>query len=230
MANNITADTSLNINKLMAEKKIEKDSEFAKVLGISKQTLFNWRKRNTYDISLLTKVFTDINPTWLLTGEGSMLKAPINEVEIPETPPIEINSNGNIKYYYEMSATASNLEFLDNHGELGEPYRYLNIAGIRGECVAMNVTGESMYPTAKDKDIVIVSANETTDIIDGNIYMIISKDGHRMIKRLALDRESNLIKCISDNPDKELYPTFNIEPDMITRIFRVKGFLALTLF
>lgn len=305
MANNIKANTALNIRKIMIDKNIKNESDFADLLSISKQTLFNWKKRNTYDIDKIIEVFPDINRVWLLTGEGSMLKEDnqektdtsinqrvieaidwlknngkianstdfankleknrsyISEIvnkkrpvtgkfiqdiinQFQELSPAWLltgegsmlkgkdqeqkNNNGNIKYYYEMSATAYDLEISDNISEIEEPYHYLTIPGFRGECVAMNVAGNSMYPTAKNKDIVVVDANEVRNIIDGSVYMIIINDGHRMIKRLALDRESNLIKCISDNPDKELYPIFTIESNRIAKIYKVKGFITLTLF
>lgn len=75
MANNITADVSLNIRELMRIKKISKDVEFAKELGISKQLLSKWKSRNTYDIDKIVDRFPEVSKVWLLTGEGSMLKS-----------------------------------------------------------------------------------------------------------------------------------------------------------
>ena len=74
MANNITADVSLNIRELMRIKRISKDVEFAKELGISKQLLSKWKSRNTYDVDKIVGKFPEVSKVWLLTGEGSMLK------------------------------------------------------------------------------------------------------------------------------------------------------------
>ena len=75
MANNITADVSLNIRELMREKGIKKEIDFANDLGISKQLLSNWKSRNTYNVNKIEDKFPDVSKTWLLTGEGSMLKS-----------------------------------------------------------------------------------------------------------------------------------------------------------
>lgn len=42
-------------------------------LGISSQAVSNWYSRNTFDGKLIHKKCSDINPAWLMTGEGNML-------------------------------------------------------------------------------------------------------------------------------------------------------------
>ena len=75
MANNITADVSLNIRELMQEKGIKKEIDFANELGISKQLLSKWKSRNTYDVDKIVDKFPEVSKVWLLTGEGEMLKS-----------------------------------------------------------------------------------------------------------------------------------------------------------
>lgn len=76
MATNITADVSLNIRELMSEKKISSEAEFARILGISRQSITKWKARNSYDVSKILEAFPDLSQIWLLTGEGPMLKEP----------------------------------------------------------------------------------------------------------------------------------------------------------
>lgn len=47
---------------------------FAKMLGITPQTLSNWMKRDTLDFELVHSKCKNLNGDWLLTGEGDITK------------------------------------------------------------------------------------------------------------------------------------------------------------
>lgn len=68
-------ETSLVISELKTYLGITKDSDLANYLGIKQNTLANWKARNTLDVELIVSKCEFLNPTWLLTGEGSMLKS-----------------------------------------------------------------------------------------------------------------------------------------------------------
>lgn len=57
-------------------------SQFAKRLGISAQGVSTWLSRGTLDIEAIYAKCENINPEWLLTGKGEMLKGNIG---IPES-------------------------------------------------------------------------------------------------------------------------------------------------
>lgn len=88
MATNITADVSLNISRLMSYYGIEKFTEFADRVGVSKQLVANWRKQGTYDVKKIMYAFPEVSNIWLLTGEGEMLKSEAKsaEAEVVSTP------------------------------------------------------------------------------------------------------------------------------------------------
>ena len=67
-------DKSLILSKIIELKKFKSDAEFARFLGIPPQNLSKWKARKTYDTELLYTKCPELNPEWLLTGEGSMLK------------------------------------------------------------------------------------------------------------------------------------------------------------
>lgn len=46
---------------------------FAQMLGVSPQSVSAWIKRDTFDVDILSTKCSDINPSYLLTGEGDML-------------------------------------------------------------------------------------------------------------------------------------------------------------
>lgn len=66
-------DKSLILNKLILHYAGGSTTRFANMLGISQQTLSNWKKRGTIDYERIYTNCVDLNPHWLLTGEGEML-------------------------------------------------------------------------------------------------------------------------------------------------------------
>lgn len=66
-------DKSKMLDEIKAHYKLKKDSEFARHLGIIPQTLSNWKKRESFDAELIFEKCPEINPAWLLSGEGDML-------------------------------------------------------------------------------------------------------------------------------------------------------------
>lgn len=54
---------------------IDSDFQFARILGISKATLSNWKKRNSIDYGLLFSKCKHINPSYLLYEDGEMFIA-----------------------------------------------------------------------------------------------------------------------------------------------------------
>lgn len=51
---------------------IQSDTELAGKLGISKQRIYNWRVRDTWDVSTILAAFPAIRKSWVESGEGDM--------------------------------------------------------------------------------------------------------------------------------------------------------------
>lgn len=211
-------------SKGVSVRKFEADA------GLSNGYISNLRRSPTVEKmeSILYK-FPELSRSWLLTGEGPMLVSAVKRSAGSVTSSEERLTDANsFKYYFEMTATAGNIEgFTDS--ELGQEYKRVSFPGYEG-CVAFNVSGESMLPTAKPKDIVVISPKPIDTIVNGEIYLVITKDGQRMIKRLrVMGKDEDLgavIRCISDNRDQEVYAPFEIYGEDVHRIFRVKGFIS----
>lgn len=60
------------INKLIEYYSDGSSSQFAKKLGVKPQTVSTWGTRNTFDIELIFAKCEDVNPIFLLTGEGDV--------------------------------------------------------------------------------------------------------------------------------------------------------------
>ena len=71
-------DTKSIINRIKEAFKVRTNKELAEKLGTSLSNIDNWKKRNSIPQKyiLLTSQMTNINPDWLLTGEGEMYRTP----------------------------------------------------------------------------------------------------------------------------------------------------------
>jgi len=67
-------DISLIIKRLKTHLSFDKDIELANYLGIKQSTLATWKHRGNIDVQLIISKCKEINPNWLLTGEGPMIK------------------------------------------------------------------------------------------------------------------------------------------------------------
>ncbi len=85
--------------------------------------------------------------------------------------------------------------------------------------------GDSMNPQIQDKDLLIVKhCNSGDQIKDNQVYVFCYND-KIFVKRLILSL--NRITVISDNPDKELYPTQFIEKEEMNNVHLVGQIVGL---
>lgn len=70
------------LNEIKSHFKIGSETDFAKFLEITPQTLHNWKKRNTFDITVVYTKCVNVSAEWLITGEGSMLKTEKNSASV----------------------------------------------------------------------------------------------------------------------------------------------------
>ncbi|MBS4064187.1 MAG: helix-turn-helix domain-containing protein [Chitinophagaceae bacterium] len=91
------SDKALILNEIQGHLGFSKDADFARHLGVTPQTLSNWKSRGTFDINIVYTKCLFINPHWLITGEGQMLKNQLkNEYTPPENPRIDFVSDTEI--------------------------------------------------------------------------------------------------------------------------------------
>jgi FtsZ-binding cell division protein ZapB len=80
-------DKSKMLDQIKTHLEFKRDAELADFLDITRQTLSNWKSRNSFDAELLYSRCSELNPAWLLTGEGSMLQKDSTDSIINETDP-----------------------------------------------------------------------------------------------------------------------------------------------
>ncbi len=164
-------------------------------------------------LQMIISTYPDLNDKWLLTGEGPMLRTPI-EKTVPEVTP-----DTGKPFFGDLPASAGNIiQYPDITRQL--PTGSINIPQARGAKFFFPVIGMSMRPTIEEGDIIGVchiDRYETTNA--ERVYMIITCDNERMIKRiLGYNKERGTITLASDNPQ---YPNFDLDTSLIVDIYKV---------
>lgn len=181
---------------------------FLSTIGMTYGSFKGKAKGGTLNSDAIANILTsypDIDPEWLLTGKGEMLKA----------NPLEMAINRGVPYWnLPVSAGRSLMDIIGANAPTGY------IAGLPGADMAENifpVTGTSMEPEILNGAIVGVrKMNNWETLNTERIYLIITRDD-RMVKRIEYDLEKeDILWCVSPN-----YPKFKIYKSDIIDIERV---------
>lgn len=163
-----------------------------------------------------------ISASWLLTGEGPMLKEEkeMEKEEEYELLPRITEDKG--RPYYDV-------DFLGGYGEFADdpasaPVTYMidyppyNKEGV----FYMNVRGDSMSPEINSGDLVALRPIEAwyDFLLLGKVYAIVTLSGQRTIKRLRRGSDSEHYTLEPINP---AYESQEIPKTQIERVFEVLG-------
>lgn len=185
--------------------------ELALQTGVSQATLSRILGNVTAKPSLKTAEilaeYLQVNRTWLLSGEGEMIsKAPVKR------------ESHSIRYWVDVDATAGGVTMFDDM--ITKNYIDLNIPEFRDCTDAVNLYGDSMAPLYKSGQIIILKEWTESFIDFGNVYLIVTKSGNRMVKYLRKGTDRQHVLCVSENKD---FDPFEIEIGDILRLYLVKG-------
>lgn len=222
-------DKLLILNRIKEAKKLSSDKELADFLGITKQTLANWRSRNTLDYDLVFTKCVDIDPTWLITGESntnhaySQIESPVKTVSEP------VAEYGKKKGYPLLpfdafggngDDTAVGVDF----SKIQERYVVPLFEGSKIDFM-IPVRGSSMYPKYNSGDVVACRLIKDLLYVQWNkTYVIDTYSQGTMIKRLKKSNNEETVICKSDNKD---YEEFEIPKSDIRNIAIVAGVVRL---
>lgn len=177
----------------------------SKLLGIPQRTLNRQvNEDGKVGMELLYAImdyFPEISPSWLLLGEGEMLREDLHAMQ-------------RVPYFSDMPVSAG---LRDAYNPMMEkPTGYISLPSQRAECY-FPVVGTSMEPEIHEGDIVgVVRVDSLCEISPGSIYLIMTNES-RMIKQCYPDNDrSDIMWCVSPN-----YPSFPIDKKEITALFRV---------
>ena len=180
---------------------------FEEHIGVTRNTLSGYLKRDGdigfSKISNIFDKFSDINPEWLLTGHGEMLK----KHEIIEEPP------SNVMFLEHISAVAGYSIETVNEEEVSFfsiPYLPRRSAPY----LAIRIQGDSMEPRFYSGDIVICYKIERLEDFKTNNYYIVSYQGEvrfKFVYASPVDRGVLVLKSVNTMYVEELVPIGEVE-------------------
>ena len=213
-------DKALILSKIKSHYNFEKDADFARFLEIKPQTLSSWYSRNTFDIELLYSKCVEINPEWLLTGEGEMLKSDNNTPAVAEP---QIPSGVPMLPFDAFAGIGTDVEGV-NLDTIEERYVVPLFDGMKMDFM-IPVRGSSMYPKYNSGDVVACRMVQELLFVQWNkVYVLDTISQGVIIKRLKKSDKEGFVICKSDN---EQYEPFEIPMSDIRTIALVVGVIRL---
>ena len=171
---------------------------FAKEAGISYSTLHNYLTNTslpTLDNLIALATYANVSVQWLATGESSEeqdglnLSASNDEIfaEIEDCREVRISAGGGgfNDEYKPYQTTKVEKAWLDSRRLKAE------------DCAMFLVSGDSMQPTLKDGEEIIVDRSKT-DLKDGKIF-VLNNEGAMLVKKVQITY--NGITLISQNTE-----------------------------
>lgn len=155
-----------------------------------------------------------INPEWLMTGEGPLLKRDKATALAPQglgIPLIPI----------EAMAGFGVGEFVVEEHELE---RFV-VPTFKGADYLIGIKGNSMYPKYSSGDVIACKRLTLSDIFFqwGKVYVLDTEQG-ALVKRITEGKDEHHILCVSDNKS---YPPFQLPREKLNAIALVMGVIRL---
>lgn len=192
--------------------------EFAKILGVHKNTLGRFErgegKPNIEELQKILSAFPNINPTWLLTGEGPMTRG--------EQPPLsadhgaqyaakeDLDTNYVMVPRYDVKASAGggavihSEQIVDHLVFKSEWVR--NALGVSVKDLALiSVKGDSMEPALSNGDLILIDLS--TNRVEDNAIYVLQLNGTLLVKRIQRKLDGSVVV----KSDNQVY-----EPEVIT--------------
>jgi len=190
---------------------------FENSLGASRGSVSKAVKDNkSMGSNVLEKIislYPDLNPVWLLTGQGTMLVS--GEVALPAVKTFRLKTDTAIESQkiplYDLEASAGLVPLFVNNTSL-QPVDHISIPHLPKCDGAVYVSGDSMYPLLNSGDIIMykIINDIANGIFWGEMYLLgIDMDGEEYItvKYVQRSDKDGYIKLVSENPhhqDKDI--------------------------
>ena len=199
------------------------NSMFARELGTSEGSVRNYISTGSIKSDILAKIVTkyDINPIWLLLGEGEMLRSPSQQPH--QEAKTEINPSLSPQQgipLIPIEAWAGSLNGEDYSIMEDECERYI-VPSFQDADFLITVRGDSMTPRYYSGDIVACRKVFLSDLWFqwGKVYIIDTNQGS-LLKKVRRGSSEETITLVSENPE---YEPFELRKDQIYNIAIVQG-------
>ena len=207
-------------------------AQFAKLLGVSAQTISAWIARNTFDAELIYAKCRYVDSSWLLTGEGAMLQetennnAPTSKHTVEIAHQVPHGSSEGIPLI-PLDAVAGFPAESGGGVRLEDCERYvIPEFENKGANFLIRVSGDSMMPLYYSGDL--LACRKITDIRFfqwGTIYVLETSQGV-IVKRVqeSLDHADSIL-CVSEN--SSVHHPFLLPRDDIRSLSIIVGLVRL---
>lgn len=220
------------------------DNKVTQQLGLSVGTLGKSRKENRdlsdRNVELILNFYADLNRTWLLTGEGEMLKPQVSQTITTNNGLAVANNGGHINYHHANhdANKAGAVEevpviprYIYEETDV-DAFEYINendvptspkVKQFPNFDAYVNVYSDEMSPEINKGDKIAITPYEIgmeRKVIDGRAYIIDTKYNGMMLRKLY--KEDNGFRAESTNP---AYRAEFIEYDEVVRVFRIVGLI-----
>lgn len=200
--------------------------------GISKETFFNdigmtygnfkgeakKRPLNSDTIANILTIYPEINPTWLIVGDGEMIEKTKHEKQQKNYK----QPDGTPLVAMEAAAGFGSNNFMIRDEDIQGRYLVPDFNGID---FMIRVKGSSMYPKYSSGDIIACRILHNSKFIQWNkCYVVATREQGLLIKRLKKAPTENTLLAISDNKE---YDPFEIPTNEITGMALVIGVIRL---
>lgn len=210
---------TLLVNKLCNGK----NTELASITGVNEANIRNYRNGVMPKADFLEKIVRnfDINPDWLLTGEGSMLRTDEKTDNTPVAHHTEAPNEGIPLLPVDAMAGAftGEQQVLEYECE-----RYV-VPAFKGADFLIPVKGVSMHPRFSSGDIVACKRLSMDNVFFewNKVYVIDTVQGP-LIKRLKPGSDKDHVLVVSDNT---AYDPFELAISNIYHLALVIGVIRL---
>lgn len=217
------------INIVVREKE-KTQRVWAEKMGISPQYANQLTKKD-YNIGMdvirkILDLYPDINPTWLIIGEGDMYKE--KQYVIP-SPDHNLSDGPGIPVF-EVQAAAGRVELYNDMNQQ-KPVGFVQIPGFEDCDFALPVWGDSMYPALKNGSYIIGKwITDVNSIAWGETYYVEWED-YRMVKVMVRgSSDEEILLCSINNTEvskgRLKYAPIRVKMDHIRKIAIIKGCFA----
>lgn len=209
-------DAKERIEKILAYYELSANS-FAEKLQLGRaQAIYDILAGKTKSItekmaSKIISEFSDISKSWLLSGEGEMLKSSQTAVK-------DYSNNGGVPYFAVDFLAGFDLVF---NNQTAVPDGYISFPHIRGAQAWVDISGKSMSPLIDPGDVIAIKRIEDwqTNILYGEVYALVTKQ-YRTVKRIRKSERDGWIRLVPENPE---YDPQDIPVTSIIALYQVLG-------
>ncbi len=178
---------------------------FAQLIGVPRSNIATWMHRNSITANgreAILDTFPQVSREWLMGNSVRYSVAPASkraDMLTDDANVIRFSREDLVPLYDECRASCGVVEQFE-HPEYAT--EFIHVPGSDA-IAALTAEGISMEPSIHSGDYCLIGSSiDLQDADDKHIYLIVTKDGHCMFKRIFNEgRRAENILVLSENPD-----------------------------